>query len=268
MSGFRPLIAPLFVPATRPDRIAKAARSNADAIIVDLEDAVPAPEKISAREGLGAFLADVPVPVFVRVNAVDSEWFAGDMAFARNVNVAGVMLPKTQSSDDIAAVGPGIAVIGLVETALGVASLSNICKAANLRQLAFGSIDYALDVGCLEERDALLMARLSIVTQSRAHNLAAPLDGVTVSVSDEAIIQSDADYAVRLGFGGKLTIHPKQVDIVTAAMRPSADDLDWARSVCAADDASGGAAVLVDGRMIDAPVIKRARRILLRIGTP
>jgi citrate lyase subunit beta/citryl-CoA lyase len=267
MSEFRPLIAPLFVPATRPDRIAKAAQSGADAIIVDLEDAVPALQKGPARNGLADFLNDLAVPVFVRVNAVDTEWFSDDMAFVRNTHVAGVMLAKTQSADDIAAVGADIVVIGLIESALGVTSLSDICRAANLHQLAFGSIDYALDVGCLETREALLLARLSIATQSRAHGLAAPLDGVTVSITDQAMVQSDTEYAVGLGFGGKLVIHPKQIDIVMAAMHPSADDLDWARSVCAADKASGGAAVVLDGRMIDAPVIKKARQILRRAGT-
>jgi citrate lyase subunit beta/citryl-CoA lyase len=241
--------------------------SGADAIVVDLEDAVPAIQKGSARDGLADFLKDVALPVFVRVNAVDTEWFNDDMAFVRNTPVAGVMLAKTQSAEDIAAVGSDIAVIGLIETALGVISLPNICRAANLKQLAFGSIDYALDVGCVETREALLLARLSIVTQSRACGLAAPLDGVTVSVTDQEMVQSDAEYAMGLGFGGKLVIHPKQIDIVMAAMRPSANDLDWARSVCAVDEASGGAAVLLDGRMIDAPVIKKARQILSRAGT-
>lgn len=268
MSKPRPLIAPLFVPATRPDRIAKAARSGADAIIVDLEDAVPESEKVSARAGLSEFLADVPVPVVVRVNAVDSAWFADDIAFVRAMGIPTVMLPKTQSAADIAAIGGGIAVIGLVETALGVVSLPDICTAPDLLQLAFGSIDYALDAGCTEEREALLLARLSIVTHARARNLAAPLDGVTVSVSDAAMIRSDTEYALRLGFGGKLLIHPQQVAPVLAAMRPSAQQLDWAQRVCAADDASGGAAVLLEGRMIDAPVIKKARQMLLRNGVP
>ncbi len=172
------------------------------------------------------------------------------------------MLPKTQSPDDVAAAGTGIAVIGLIESALGIVSHSDICKTANVQQLAFGSIDYALNVGCVEEREALLLARLSIVTQSRAHNLVALLDGVTVSVNGDATIQSDAEYAVVLGFGVKLVIHPRQVDIVMAAMRPSLDDLAWAQSVCAAAGASEGAAFLVDGQMIDAPVIEKARRIL------
>lgn len=262
MLNFKPLMTPLFVPATRPERIAKAAQSGADAIIVDLEDAVPPADKSAARDGLVDWLVDVPVPVFVRINAVGSDWFEGDRRFVHNAKVAGVMLPKTQPAADIASVGGELPVIGLIESAIGITSLPDICKSANLCQLAFGSIDYALDVGCRETRDALLLARLSIVTHSRANDLTAPLDGVTVSVSDADIIRSDTDYVVKMGFGGKLAIHPNQIEPITAALRPSDEDLDWARTVCAADDASNGAAMVVDGRMIDAPVVKKARRIL------
>lgn len=264
MTDFQPLIAPLFVPATRPDRIAKAARSSADAIIVDLEDAVPALEKDHARSGLAGFVANQPVPVFVRVNAVGTQWFDSDIAFVKGNDVAGVMLPKTQSAADIAAVGLDLPVIGLIESAIGVTSLSDICTASNLKQLAFGSIDYALDLGCTEDRDALLLARLSIVTQSRAHDLAAPLDGVTGSISDADLIASDTQYAVQLGFGGKLAIHPKQLGVIRMAMSPSEKEVEWAQAVSAAIETSGGAAVLLDGLMIDAPVFAKAQQVLKR----
>jgi citrate lyase subunit beta/citryl-CoA lyase len=270
MSPFTPLIAPLFVPATRTDRIAKAAQSGADAIIVDLEDAVPAPEKTAARDGLAQWFNAAPdpaaVPIFVRINAVGSVWFDDDLALLRSVPVAGIMLPKAERAADIAAVGPDLPVIGLIETAAGLVSLPEICGAPNLRQLAFGSIDYALDLGCSESREALLLARLSIVTQSRAQGLPSPVDGVTVSVTDVDVIRSDAEYARGLGFGGKLAIHPSQIAIIKTALRPSEADLTWARTICRLDDARSGATVLLDGCMIDTPVIAKARQILVRAG--
>jgi citrate lyase subunit beta/citryl-CoA lyase len=264
MRSLKPLIAPIFVPATRPERILKAAQSGADAVIIDFEDAVPASEKESARQGLAEWLGDIPVPVIIRINAIDTKWFEQDVRFARMAHVSGVMLPKTEQAADLGQIGDDLDVVGLVESAKGIVNLPDICKASNLCQLAFGSIDYAFDVGCVEARDALLLARLSLVTQSRAYNLPPPVDGVTVSVNDHDLIRSDADYAVKLGFGGKLVIHPNQIDIVNAAMRPSYEEIAWAQTICAADKASGGAAVLIDGQMIDAPVIKKARRLLER----
>lgn len=266
MNNFKPLIKPIFVPATRPNRIAKAACSGADAVIVDLEDSVPPSEKVNARLGLAEYLNDVPVPVFLRINAADTEWFTDDVGFARNAGISGVILPKIEESSVCTALDD-LAVVGLIESAKGIVNLPDICQAANLRQLAFGSIDYAFDVGCAEDHEALLLARLSLVTQSRAHDLPPPVDGVTVSVTDETLIRADAEYAARLGFGGKLIIHPKQIDIVNSAFRPSDADVIWAEKIRDADQANGGAAVLIDGRMIDAPIIKKANRILERVGS-
>ncbi len=266
MPPFKPLVTPLFVPATRPDRISKAARSGADAIIVDLEDAVPPSEKVKARSNLADYLSDATIPIILRINAVDTDWFEQDVRFARHAGISGVMLPKTEHAADCAKIGLDLPVIGLIESAKGVVNLPDICRATNLRQLAFGSIDYAFDVGCGETRDALLLARLALVTHSRAQNLPPPVDGVTTSVTDDALIRSDADYAANLGFSGKLVIHPSQVDIVRRAMRPSDAERAWAQDVCDADQAHGGAAVLIDGRMIDAPIVKKAKRILARAG--
>ena len=156
---FYPAITPLFVPATRPERIAKAANSGADAIIVDLEDAVVVADKDLARAGLAEYLADLPVPCFIRVTAVPSHWFAADMEFVRRVEGMGVMLPKSETAAAIAQIGPDIPVIALVETARGIVVLPAICQAQATCQLAFGSIDYSLDVGFDEPAEAILLAR-------------------------------------------------------------------------------------------------------------
>jgi citrate lyase subunit beta/citryl-CoA lyase len=259
---FSPAVAPLFVPATRPERIAKAANSGADAIIVDLEDAVAVADKDLARAGLADYLADLPVPCFIRVNAVTSDWFYADMELVRRVEGMGVMLPKSETAADIEQIGPDIPVIALVETARGIVGLPDICQAQATCQLAFGSIDYSLDVGCDETAEALLLARSSLVTYSRAFGLTSPIDGVTVSVNEQEQVMADASYARQLGFGGKLAIHPNQISTIKGAFAPSHDQLDWARRVMHANEAADGAAVLMDGQMVDTPIIEKARQML------
>lgn len=260
---FSSAVAPLFVPATRPERIAKAAISGADAIIVDLEDAVPAADKAKARDGLASYLVDLPVPCFIRVNATTSQWFDADMALVRSVGGIGVMLPKSETAADIDQVGPDIPVIALVETACGIVGLQEICQAEATCQLAFGSIDYSLDIGCDETTEALLLARLSLVTYSRAFCLPSPIDGVTVLVNEPERVMADANYARQLGFGGKLAIHPNQIDTIKVAFAPSDEQLEWARRIMHANEAANGAAILMDGQMVDTPLIEKARQLLL-----
>jgi citrate lyase subunit beta/citryl-CoA lyase len=260
---FSPVVAPLFVPATRPERIIKAAKSGADAVIVDLEDAVPVNEKASARENLADYLKELPLPCFIRVNAVSSDWFQADMELVRDVEGLGVMLPKSETAADIDQIGPNIPVIALVETARGIFNLPDICQAQTTCQLAFGSIDYALDIRCDETAEALLLARLSLVTYSRAFDLPSPIDGVTVSVNEPERVMVDANYARQLGFGGKLAIHPNQISTIKDAFAPSDDQLEWARRIMHANEAANGAAVLMDGQMVDTPVIEKAKRLLL-----
>ena len=270
MVGFRPLIAPLFVPASRPDRFRKAAESGADAIIVDLEDAIPAAEKDPAREALAGNLNDLPVPVFLRVNGRSTSWHDPDLGAAASLPIAGIMLPKTESAGDLKLVaertGPAVPVIGLVETAVGIAGLHRMAEAPNLAQIAFGSVDFALDINAAHERESLAYARAQIVLYSRVHGLPAPLDGVTIATTDTDLLLSDSLHAAALGFGGKLAIHPAQIRAICETFRPTAQDVAWARRVLAAEQEAGGTAIQLDGMMIDAPVCERARRILIKAG--
>lgn len=271
MVSFRPLIAPLFVPATRPERFRKAAESGADAIIVDLEDAVPATEKDRARDALAdGVLDNLPVPVFLRINGRATSWHAPDLGAASTLPIAGIMLPKSEGVGDLKLVaqrlGTELPVIALVETAVGIAELRQIAEAPNLGQIAFGSVDFALDIGAAHERDSLAFARAQIVLFSRVHQLPAPIDGVTVATRDTNLLASDCAHANALGFGGKLAIHPAQVSTIRDAFRTSQQEVEWAKRVLAAEQASGGAAIQLDGMMIDAPVCERARRILAKAG--
>ncbi|MFP7571805.1 HpcH/HpaI aldolase/citrate lyase family protein [Marivita sp. S2033] len=249
----------LFVPATRPDRFAKAAASGADAVILDLEDAVADAEKDQARTALR--WSEAGVPCFVRVNALGTPWHDADLAAVRDLPIAGIMLPKSEEPDEVARIASGLGgrnLIALIETAKGLANARAIAALEGVDRLAFGSVDFCSDMGCAHERDILLPARFELVLASRLAGIGAPIDGVTVRLDDEAEIASDARHARDLGFGGKLCIHPKQIACVKEAFAPSDAEIDWANRVLA----SGDGAVSVDGAMVDAPVRARARSIL------
>jgi len=254
----------LFVPGDRPERIAKARASGADAVIVDLEDAVAPASKIAARDAVAGVL-DAAAPVVLRINGSDTAWFDDDARLAAHPAVAAVMLPKAASAEPVAALrsaSGGKPVLALVESAAGMANLAGLAAAAGVARLVFGSIDFQLDLDIADDDLALLAFRSQLVLASRLANLPAPVDGVTTAIDEAVRVETESRRARSLGFGAKLCIHPKQVAIVNAAFSPSADELAWAHRVVDAAAAAGGAAVAVDGRMVDAPVLAHARRLL------
>jgi citrate lyase subunit beta/citryl-CoA lyase len=259
-------IAPLFVPATRPDRFRKAAESGSDAIIIDLEDAVAAVDKVSARDALPG---NVPssVPVIVRINARGTEWFEDDIMCVRQVGAICVMIPKAESEDDILSLKkalPGVSVVAIIESAKGLVNARRIA-AAGASRLAFGSLDFSVDLGCAHEPEALLSARSEIVLASRLADLNGPLDGVTAAVDDDQAVANDARRAYAHGFGGKMCVHPSQIATVMTAFGPSPSEIAWAKSVIGKSD---GGAAKVSGMMVDTAVILRARQILARSSRP
>jgi citrate lyase subunit beta/citryl-CoA lyase len=257
----------LFVPADRPERFEKALAAGADAVIVDLEDAVAPGAKAPARAALAAWLERPPAPVVLRINAADTEWFDADLALCALPGVAGVMVPKAERAQAlvrVAAAAPGRTLLPLIETAAGFDRLRAVAAVAGVERLAFGSIDFQLDLGIDGEAEELLFFRSQLVLASRLANLEAPVDGVSTAIDDAAQVLADARRARRLGFGAKLCIHPKQVEIVNRSFSPSADEVAWARSVLDAAARSRGGAVAVDGKMIDKPVILRAEALLRR----
>ena len=254
----------LFVPGSRPERFDKALAAGADAVIIDLEDAVAPADKAGARESLRAWLRPEHA-VIVRVNAADTPWFADDIALCAQPGVAAVMLPKAERAETIAALmGAGArSVLPLIESAAGFAALATIAAAPGVQRLVFGSIDLQLDLGMRDAlEDELLVFRSQIVLASRLAGLAAPIDGVSTAIDDAAALHTDVQRARRLGFGGKLCIHPKQVAGLHRGFAPSADELAWAQRVLAASAAAGGAAIAVDAKMVDKPVLLRAERLV------
>ncbi len=267
--------AALFVPATRADRIPKALASGADAVIVDLEDAVAPQDKDSARAALDVALAhqhraSATAPsagpaLWVRVNT-GAPWSDQDLALcARHAAVQAVVVPKAESARQMQAAFEACGrkpLVALIETAEGYARRDDVASHPAVKRLAFGSIDFQLDLGISGEGDALLVFRSGLVLASRLAGLPAPLDGVTVEVANPEVVAADAARARALGFGGKLCIHPQQVGLVNAAFSPSPAEIDWAQRVVAACEASAGAAVAVDGKMVDRPVLLRAQALL------
>jgi len=253
----------LFVPANRPDRYAKACATRAHAIIVDLEDAVPSHDKDSARTSLAEWLPHAPRPVLVRVNAADSEWFEGDLQICAGNNVAGLLLPKCERIDDLRRIADACADVPihpLIETARGLWNALSVAQAPGVRSVLFGSLDFQLDVGTSD--DELLYARSQLVVVSRVAGIEAPIDGVTQAIDDAELLRRHARRSRELGFGGKACIHPRQVDIVNDCFAPTADDVRWAEAVVTAFAKASGSAVLVDGRMVDRPVLLKAQAIL------
>ncbi|MEO5659040.1 MAG: CoA ester lyase [Polaromonas sp.] len=264
----------LFVPATRPERFAKALASGADAVIIDLEDAVAPGDKVAARETLlQAVTALAPAQrsrLLVRINAAATPWHADDLIALRELVANGlgaVMLPKAESAgalaDVAAAVGP-CALLPLIESVAGLDAVDALASAPQVLRLVFGHLDFQADAGlaCGPDEAELVPVRLALVLASRRAGLSAPVDGISPGTQDSAQLALDAARSRRGGFGGKLCIHPAQVAPVNAAFAPSAAELDWARRVVTAFEAAGGGVCSLDGRMVDAPVLRLAQRTL------
>jgi citrate lyase subunit beta/citryl-CoA lyase len=263
-----PLLNPrsyLFVPGTRPDRFPKACAAGADVVILDLEDSVAPAEKANARAAIAGWLSAAQ-PVMVRVNTSDSEWFVDDLTLANHPGIIGVLLPKAEREEEIhmiaAKFGPGVAILPQIETAKGFRNALTLGGADNVQRLLFGSIDFQLDLGMIAEEDELLYFRSQIVLDSRLAGILAPVDGVTTDINSPDRVRADTLRARRLGFGGKMCIHPKQVPIVNECFAPTADELAWAKQVVDASAAAPGAAISVGGKMVDRPVLARAQAIL------
>lgn len=266
----------LFVPGNRPERFAKALASGADRVIVDLEDAVAPADKASARSALGAWLTQLSATerarVIVRINDALSPWHAEDLAWLSSQSLDEVMLSKCESAAQAAAVlarlAPGAQVLPLIETVRGVMGLNDIARAPQVSRLAFGSIDYLLDLDLPGPGFALDAAATAIAMASRAAELPSPVAGVTPEL-DARRVRADLLHARSLGFGAKLCIHPTQVGVVREALRPDDQTLAWASRVNVAwQTTSSQGAIQVDGRMVDKPVLLRAQRILALAGLP
>lgn len=254
----------LFVPGDRPERFAKAAAAGADLVVLDLEDAVAPDVKDTARADVADWLDRAEVLCAVRVNAT-APLLDADLAALAGSAPRLVMLPKAEDpalvADVVARLPRGSRVVALVETARGVLTAPAVAAVPGVERLAFGSFDLAAELGVDPDHGpAMATARGALVLASAAAGLAAPVDGVTGAVDDAQRLAADVATSRALGFAAKLCIHPRQVPAVAEAFAPSADERAWAERVLAGAGDNGVA--VVDGRMIDKPVVDRARRVL------
>lgn len=256
----------LFVPGDRPERFDKAADSGADLVVIDLEDAVAQGRKDSARASALEWLSR-DGRACVRINDPSSPLHGTDLdALADVPGLIAIMLPKADSPEPLRAVAEraGVPVIALVESAAGMVRVHEIATTAGVARLAFGHLDYALDLGADPGWSAMLHARSSLVLASRAAELPGPVDGVTTALDDAEVLDGDLRRAKEIGFTAKLLVHPQQVPVTHAALRPEETAVRWARRVV--ESVHGGTAARLDGQMVDAPVLARAKAILQRAG--
>lgn len=259
----------LFAPASDERKLAKAIAAGADAVIADLEDAVLPSEKPRAREIAASLLRPRRDGVLrlVRVNGTGTEWFEGDVDAMAAIGLDGIVLPKA-TPEAAAAVGElGIAVVAIVETAVGLLRAPETAAAGSVACLMLGAVDLGLDLRLEPRPDALelLHARSSIVLASAAAGLRPPVDRVWVDTRDADGLSADCALARSLGFRAKACIHPGQVTVVNEGFAPTDRDLERARAIVAAfeqAEAEGIGAVALDGEMIDLPVVERARELL------
>jgi citrate lyase subunit beta/citryl-CoA lyase len=258
---------PLFVPGDRPDRFARALASGASGAILDLEDAVAPDRKAFARDAVATFVvACAPDASFaVRINAVGSPWFADDLAMTQRCGVRAVMLPKVAGTDVLDMVEGALGAVeitALIESAAGVLHAAAIAAHARTRALAFGPYDLAADLGSTSDWATMLPHRAHVLVAARAHGRMV-IDGPTSTFADLAPVARDASLAAALGYDGKLAIHPAQIEPSIHAFRPSDDAITYARRIIAA--AEHAMPAVVDGAMIDAPMLASAHRLLRRV---
>lgn len=257
----------LFVPGNRPERFDKAADSGADAVILDLEDAVGTDDKAESRGHVVTWLA-TGNPAWVRINGESTIWHADDIAaIAYSPGLRGVVVPKAEDLSLLSAIAAALPqaceIVALIESAKGVRQAHQIAASPSVARLAFGSVDFAADIVADHDDDlALLLARSTLVLASRAAGCPAPVDGITLAVDDLERVEREACRARALGFGAKLCIHPAQLAPARLAFSISAEEIAWAKGVMSAADGMSGAARGPDGTLIDKPVVDRARAIL------
>lgn len=263
----------LFTPGTKKDRLLKSIDSGADALLWDLEDAVHPDEKEYARKVIAEALDELgekpAKPIFLRVNQVDTEWYSEDAALAQHEYVTGIMLPKTESADQAEEtwkrMGSEGELIVLIETADGIVWLEEIFSNAHISGVAFGAIDYAvdLDLTLTETGLEVLYARSRIITHAKAAGIPGVYDTVFPDVHNTESLQKRAASTRALGFNGQMAIHPKQLETIHDAYSPSQDQIDWAIKVLghADNEAKGAGVFMLDGKMVDRPVIDKAKQV-------
>lgn len=274
----------LFVPGNKENMLAKAFRCHPDVLVPDMEDSVPDGEKVNARTTIAAWLkrlADHDALLMPRVNSLRTEWFEADVAAVVNADVWGISVGKVETPADISRISATVArfetqagieigrlkLIPWIETALAIVNCYQICRASDrVAAIAFGGEDFTADMGIerLDDESNLIHARATICTAARAAGVLA-LDTPYFQFRDEQGLKNSCSAARQIGFKGRFAIHPAQIDPINACFAPSAAEIEQARRIIAAFEEAerlGRGSTALDGRVIDVPVVKRARELL------
>ena len=272
----------LFVPGNRERMLERASTARADVLVIDLEDAVPPGEKKSARRLVKSWvprLAAGGQSVFVRVNGIDTGATRDDVMAVVRKGLSGVVLPKAQQPQDLRdldmllreaemarRVRPGdVRTIPIIESPRGLLRCEEIARASDrIDALAIGGEDYSAELGVPRSAAALAPLRYAVVQVAAAYGLAA-IDTPYTDVKDAEGLAGETAFVKSIGFKGKFVIHPGQVAAVNRIFAPAREEIAEAwRIVTAAEEGAteGRGAVSLDGRMIDAPIVERARRLL------
>jgi citrate lyase beta subunit len=270
----------LFVPATEDRKVAKAMQSDADAVILDLEDSIADDMKDSARDHLADYLrgyepASTGPQIWVRVNSPE-RLFTADVNAIPWDKVHGAVLPKAESAESVNALtGAGAKrVLPIIESAAGFTALARLVEAGNVERFAIGTWDLAIDLGIVairpDDSELIWQLRGDLVLASRQLNLPPPIDGVYAQFDDDEGLRNLSERSHRMGYTAKLLIHPRQIPVVNSVLRPDDRVLEHARAVIRIyEDAirAGRGAIQLNGEMIDRPVVERARAILRRFSS-
>ncbi|WP_425052976.1 HpcH/HpaI aldolase/citrate lyase family protein [Psychromarinibacter sp. S121] len=270
----KPYRSVLYIPGSKDRALDKARTLAADAIIFDLEDAVAADEKANARETLAAALAAGGYGArakIVRVNGLDTDWGADDVAMAAKAKPDAILLPKVGSAADLDAVAelaPGIDLWAMIETPAGILHAEEIAAHPRLKGMVMGTNDLAKELNCRFRADRLplITSLLIALLAARAHGVTC-VDGVYNAFKDEDGLRAECEQGRDMGFDGKTLIHPAQLAIANAAFAPSEDEVDLARRQIEAfetAEADGQGVAVLDGRIVENLHVATARATLAR----
>lgn len=274
----------LFVPGDQPERILKALQAMADAVIIDLEDAVRPENKAAARAGLIPLLTpnkfNTSPLILIRTNEATSAEFTEDLKVALNLKVDAIVLPKfspgasaVRADEVISKIEAGVgqtqpvSVIGLIESTEGILNLLSSSKIPDrVKRLAFGAADLYADLGVTYRASGpnTDLAMAALVLASAHSQLGAPIDSPHFTIADSQGLQVRSRFASEMGFGGKLCIHPDQLAIVQESFQVNVNERDWATRVIErwSDRDQKLGAILLDGALVDEAMVKQAKRIL------
>lgn len=275
----------LFVPATRPERFDKAANSGADAVIIDLEDAVESADKPQAREHIAEYVAQYDkhktdraevalksgtTELWLRLNndAHLTEDLVLCQSLAEHEVISGIVLPKVTKASQVELVFESLKlpVVAQIESAQGISQLEAIAQSEGLMALSYGRLDISneldLTAGSQAEQDFFTYLRIQMRLVSKAHNLTAPIESIYADFKNETAMKATAGYVSDLGFSGMLCIHPRQVNIANQAFKASDSQLAFATKVIEHYQKTGDSIFAIEGVMVDLPVILQCQRLL------